>query len=182
MLMKNSCSNCTKLKFKDIKLRFKNKKLKFKKSLKSLLFFLLFVSPISVYIYHFHDYEISKNPSDWGNFGDYIGGVYSILVTVLAIYLSRILSKKDIIQMQKQAAAEYLYKEICKIKSNNVNLNSVVRFQKDINTNSIYLPDNLVKKLIKLADNFIEHKSGGKQLNLQLETTVLNELKQLYNE
>lgn len=47
-----------------------------------------------LYILNFHDHEISKNPEEWGQFGDYIGGVLNALVSVLNLILITYLTVK----------------------------------------------------------------------------------------
>ena len=61
---------------------------------------LVVTMPLAVYVIHFYDYPISENPSDWADFGSYIGGIYSIIVAILVVYLTRDLSKKDAISIK----------------------------------------------------------------------------------
>ncbi len=53
-----------------------------------ILVFLILITPVVVYTFHFWDYEISNNPADWANFGSYIGGVYSVITAIAAIFIT----------------------------------------------------------------------------------------------
>ena len=56
---------------------------------------LLFI-PLSFYIYTFGSNGISGDTEKWAQFGDYIGGTYSVLLSVLVIYIARKLTKKGL--------------------------------------------------------------------------------------
>lgn len=49
----------------------------------------VFIIPIGIYWLQFRTAGMSNDPEKWAQFGDYVGGVYSVLVTILAIYLAR---------------------------------------------------------------------------------------------
>ena len=57
---------------------------------------LLLIAPIVVWMFQFGNCSISENPEDWGFFGDYIGGVYTVIVTFFAIHLTRYLQNRDV--------------------------------------------------------------------------------------
>jgi uncharacterized membrane protein len=46
---------------------------------------ILFGVVFGLYFYYFHGYPVSDNPSDWGVFGDYIGGLLNPTVALLAL-------------------------------------------------------------------------------------------------
>ncbi len=46
------------------------------------------------YVLWFITHPISRHPEDWGNFGDYIGGILNPLLTIINIYLLIQLSVK----------------------------------------------------------------------------------------
>lgn len=62
---------------------------------KKILSLVILASPVLLYIRQFGRLGISNDPQDWAVFGDYIGGVYTVLVTFFAIYLTRNLEKRD---------------------------------------------------------------------------------------
>lgn len=84
---------------------------------KTLLFIsaiiLLFI-PLIFYIITFRTHSISQNPSDWGAFGDYIGGVLSLLLSIyttgLLIYITILLNKKDSKEAQIRKNKDIKYK------------------------------------------------------------------------
>lgn len=43
--------------------------------------------PVSVYTLNFSSHKLSPNPSDWGVFGDYLGGVMNPLLSILNLYV-----------------------------------------------------------------------------------------------
>lgn len=51
--------------------------------------------PLITYILNFANYKISDDPEKWAFFGDYIGGVYSVVLTCILTYLMYQLNKKD---------------------------------------------------------------------------------------
>ena len=55
---------------------------------------LLFIR-LGFYIYTFASNGISDDTEKWALFGDYIGGTYSVLLSVWVIYIARKLTKKD---------------------------------------------------------------------------------------
>lgn len=62
------------------------------------------------YIYTFSNATLSTNPTDWGVFGDYIGGIlnpiFSLINIILLVYLTYLVSKKD----DERAFEEIKYK------------------------------------------------------------------------
>lgn len=151
-----------------------------------ILGIITFLLPIIIYVCHFRNYAISTNPTDWGVFGDYIGGLYggfySILITVLAIYLARALTKKDRKKEKQSNAAEALFQQIKTIENNNYNLNSISKLRKDINKNEIYLSSELKEDLIHLSDQLNEEKDHTGSVDYELRQSVLLQLKQLYDD
>ena len=51
--------------------------------------------PVLFYMINFRDQEISDKTSDWGNFGSYIGGWYSLITAIAAIMVTIIISRKS---------------------------------------------------------------------------------------
>lgn len=49
--------------------------------------FLLLSLFIGLYTWNFHEYEVSDNPEQWGQFGDYIGGTINTTVAILNFIL-----------------------------------------------------------------------------------------------
>jgi len=64
--------------------------IEFKKKLKWIVTFaiLIIIVPVSLFTLKFWNFEISDNPSDWGIFGDFLGGTVGTILSVVAIMLS----------------------------------------------------------------------------------------------
>jgi len=48
----------------------------------------LFLVPLIVYLINFHSHPISDNPTDWGTFGDYIGGLSGAMIAIAGIVIT----------------------------------------------------------------------------------------------
>ena len=147
---------------------------------------IIVASPIGLYVWNFRYNSISDNPSDWGVFGDYISGIYggffACIMTVLAIYLARALSKKDQQKEKQKKAAEILFIQLKTIENNNYNRNSIEKLKRDINSNELYIPKDLQNDMIALADMYLEKKDGTGNINLELDESVKLQLKELYEQ
>jgi len=76
---------------------------------------LLFI-PLGFYIYTFASNGISDDTEKWAQFGDYIGGTYSVLLSVLVIYIARKLTKKDEKANKEKNAVDLIFQQILKIE------------------------------------------------------------------
>ena len=142
-----------------------------------ILFFLI---PIIAYICKFYDNPISDNPSDWADFGSYIGGIYTVLVTIYAIYLTRYLEKKDVAWNKTKNAVEEIYIQISKIDYHKISLKSVSKMLNLVNKNQLYIPSYLYHKLIDLHDDYLDASGDIDRFDVQKESAIKNELKKLY--
>lgn len=142
---------------------------------------LVFISPVLFYYLAFHDYPISRNPEDWASFGGYIGGIYSVFVTILVIFLSRLLEKSDDKQKNKALIAKELFEQINKIYHSNNQL-SINKFVKDIERGELFLPDGLIRMLKNLLDSFQSAHDSNGTVDMELKKNVLQRLKDVYNE
>lgn len=145
------------------------------------------IAPICVYFWTFRSYSISDDPNDWGVFGDYIGGIYggffTCLITILAIYLARALTKRDLRQFKTSAAAEKLYKQICVIENNGYNLNSINKLLRDIKECELYFPDKeFIEQLGRLYDQFVEQNGGTGTVDEELKNYIITQLKVYYEQ
>ena len=55
------------------------------------------MSPWVIYVIFFHNQTISSSTSDWGSFGDYIGGVSSVITAFVSFIYQDILIEKILI-------------------------------------------------------------------------------------
>lgn len=147
---------------------------------KRLIALILLISPVVLYVMQFGGYEISDNPADWGVFGDYIGGVYTVLVTFLAIYLSRSLQKRDAEKYKAKAAVSVIYEQIGKIDYQHVDMRSVNKLLRLTKENELYVPQYLFDKLTDLYDDYVVAKTNPHRFNKQNELNVKKQLKKLY--
>ncbi|MCQ2740343.1 MAG: hypothetical protein MJ237_09010 [bacterium] len=144
-----------------------------------LLGFLFLLAPVGIYIIKFSNLKISDMPSDWGIFGDYMGGVYSVIVVILGAILTYYCMYKD----RRRKNVEYAIKEIySKIKQLDKYYSdeSAASFQVLISEQELFLPKNLFENLKRLSDKYVSSQNGI--VDEPLKEEVLNELKDLYNE
>lgn len=136
------------------------------------------VLPILIYVLKFHDYKLSNDPADWGVFGDYIGGVYSVLIALLVVYITRNLSRHDEEKRLKKEALREVYKQITNIQQKQtVDQRKLPKLYKLIEDSKLFIDNDFYERLKALANEFVER---GR--NRQMELDVLEELKEEYAE
>ncbi len=136
--------------------------------------------PLGYYVWWFRDASISNDPSDWASFGSYIGGLYSVLVAVLVVYLARDLSKRDEVASKKKAAVEALYLQILKVKNDHIDIRSVSKIYNLLEENKLYITDTIYEEVKDLADYYQEVKSG-RPVDFKKEDLVKEHLRAIYN-
>ena len=52
-----------------------------------IILFIILITPFGLYIKNFHASPISKNPADWGTFGDFLGGSINSVMAVVNIFV-----------------------------------------------------------------------------------------------
>lgn len=144
-------------------------------------FLLILAAPIVVYCIYFRHYSISDNPSDWADFGSYLGGTYTLLVTFLAIYLTRHLERKDLEWKKSKTAVSSLYEQINIINYKNVDMRSVNKLLRMVNQNQLYIPIDVYDNLINLYDDYVVAKTSPEKFDLKKEQQIKNRLKKLYD-
>lgn len=136
------------------------------------------VLPILIYVLMFHDYKLSENPADWGVFGDYIGGVYSVLIALLVVYITRNLSRRDEEKRLKKEALREVYKQITNIQQKRtVDQRKLPKLYKLIEDSKLFIDNDFYERLKGLANEF-----GERGRNRQMEMDILEELKEEYAE
>ena len=147
--------------------------------IKSHFLLLLIVAallPILFYVLMFHDYKLSDDPADWGVFGDYIGGVYSVLIALLVVYITRNLSRRDEEKKLKKEALREVYKQITNIQQKQtVDQRKLPKLYKLIEDCKLFIDNDFYERLKGLANEF-----GERGRNRQMEMDVLEELKEEY--
>ena len=155
----------------------KNNSIILKKMFKILLLSLVVLLPIIIFIYHFASHSFSNDISKWGAFGDYIGGVYSVYISIGLFLLSRKLGKTDERRNKQRLHIEKLYGMIRSINNNGtLNVSMFADFVNEISSAELYLSKNIIKRIIALQDNYAEASDNPEVLNMELETEVLGML------
>lgn len=151
--------------------------------LKNGLFYLAIIlvlcAPVLLYVWHFKNYDISDNPADWGNFGDYIGGVYSVLVALTVCILSYKIDARGKRKDKARECAAEIYKQIVTIKSNKYNLRSSGKLLALVSNANLFLPQRVCDEIEALANNYMSFKNDGAIINETLENNTLKDLKKI---
>lgn len=143
-----------------------------------LILIVVAVLPILIYVLMFHSYSLSDDPADWGVFGDYIGGVYSVLIALLVVYITRNLSRRDEEKKLKKEALREVYKQITNIQQKQtVDQRKLPKLYKLIEDSKLFIDNDFYERLKGLANEF-----GERGRNRQMEMDVLEELKEEYAE
>lgn len=58
---------------------------------------------IALYAFNFHKYDISTNTSDWGTFGDFLGGVLNPILSFLSLILVLVTIKQQKISLEQSS-------------------------------------------------------------------------------
>lgn len=148
---------------------------------KKVFFFLVLIAPIVVYCVHFRHYSVSDDPSDWADFGSYIGGIYTLLVTFLAIYLTRHLERKDVEWKKSKSAVGELYEQIGIIDYKNVDMRSVAKLLRLVNQYQLYIPNDVYDNLVNLHDDYVVAKDHPEIFDIKKEEQIKKRLKRLYD-
>ncbi len=148
---------------------------------KVLLYFLCSI-PVIAYIVNFWGTPISDDPTEWSEFGGYLGGVYSIIMALVVVYLTRTLAIHDEQASKRRKAIEEIYHQVIKIKRNNININSVNKIYTLLNQNKLYITEQSYKKITQLADYYLEVKDNTTMINILLEEDTISYLKNIYDE
>lgn len=155
--------------------------LKIRRTLKICLVGLVACLPLGWYVWQFRNCTISSDPNDWASFGSYVGGVYSVIVALLVVYIARDLTKKDEVTARRKKAVEVLYQQIIKVKSDRVDERSVHKIYNLLEDNKLYLSDRLYNEVKNLADYFLEVKGGTSVVDIAREDRVKEHLRMIYN-
>ena len=148
---------------------------------RKVIFILVLIAPVLCYSIRFRKYPISDNPSDWADFGSYIGGIYTLLVTFLAIYLTRHLERRDMEWKKSKTAVGELYEQISRIDYRNVDLRSVSKLLRLVKQYQLYIPVDVYDNLVSLRDDYVVAKTAPEKFDIKKEQQIKNRLKKLYD-
>lgn len=139
------------------------------------------IFPLFMYFRQFSKNGLSNDTEEWSRFGDYIGGVYSGIIALVAIFITYSLekgrSKSDILHKR----AESLISIILHMKKRNFTNSDCTSFQEQIGVAKLDLPNLLVDKLTSLADNYLLYLYQHENVDVDLENSILEELKTIYH-
>jgi hypothetical protein len=127
------------------------------------------IIPVIAYIIRFYSYGFSKDPTDWGTFGDYIGGVYSVILSIIAIYVTYMISEREDKAKEKRKILTELYKVIISIRSEEVDLQKVNKIVSTADANQLILPKVIYAEVIRYSDYLKEIYGKPANINLQTE-------------
>lgn len=116
---------------------------------------IVLVLPILVYFLNFH-YGFSPDHSDWSAFGDYIGGVYSVIVAILLFYLTINANFSAEKRNEKKEALKEIYEYIVDVSEEEANSDNRKTLRKLAQKKRLYISEDLYKKIIEFADYYIE--------------------------
>lgn len=145
-----------------------------------IIFIIALSLPILVYALHFRNLPISDNPSDWADFGSYVGGVYAVLVTFLAIILTRHLENRDVERNKAKNAASTIFEQMSKIDYRKVDQKPLGKYLRLVHQNEIYIPEELYERLLSLHDDYVGAKENPDTFDIQKEDELKKRLRKLY--
>lgn len=154
----------------------------FTKNKFSFFAFLVLLIPIGVYIINFGSHEFSDDPAMWGVFGDYIGGVYNVLVAILVVYISHNLDKKEERQNKKTKAAYDIKVQIEKFETSGNRPKTVERLTNLILSNKEVLGSPTYRMLLSLNDHFQHVITDNIPINMQQKNDAIDDLISIYED
>ena len=146
-----------------------------------LLLFVVFLFPLCIYFIPFHN-GFSNNHEAWSAFGDYISGIYSVVLTIFMFYLANKVEKMNERRNDRKNAIKELYNYVVELSSRDININKANDFQLCINKNQLFLLHADYKKLIDFYDYCLAVISNELNRDIQKERIMKDYLINLYND
>lgn len=140
------------------------------------------IIPIAIYILHFSRNDWSYEPADWGSFGDFIGGVYSVILTILLVYVTYTIERKSEEVKECRNAIKEIYRMVLEIDSQNINIDYIHKIIRCIEANSLHLSNTIYDNLIREMDYYICVAGDKNKIDLKKEQKIKDMLKFYYNE
>lgn len=140
--------------------------------------------PILAYILNFMGHKISNDPEKWAFFGDYIGGVYSVVLTCILTYLMYQLNKKDERNKEKKIFAKSLLHTVNEFNksSSNLDVSKVDYFRNQIIDNEfLFVNESDFLRLIDIADYYLILCTDISQRRPEKDIQIKSFLKDIYN-
>lgn len=149
---------------------------------KKYIVMLMLILPVIVYGYHFRENDWSSSPSDWGAFGDYIGGVYSVVLTIVLVYVTYTMNRKNDERKECKKAIKDIYKMILELNTSNIDLEQIHKIIRSIDANSLHMSSEMSNKLIREMDYYICVAADMGLIDLAKEEKIKAMLRFYYNE
>lgn len=147
------------------------------------LYYLIASIPIIAYILNFINSEISNDPEKWAFFGDYIGGVYSVVLTCLLTHLMYKLNKVNETNKGKKELIKNLHSKILEFNlfplTNQEDINKFLLLV--YNSELILNDNNLFNKLISMYDYYLGLYNNTCSKDITKEEEIIIILKRTYN-
>ena len=120
--------------------------------------------PLGFYIYSFASNGLSDDTEKWAQFGDYIGGTYSVLLSVFVIYIARKLTKKDEKVNKEKNAVDLIFQQIIKIErcvDFHQKTQAVNKMLRMIDTHQLHISDEIRTSIEELGDYYLTRINGS---------------------
>ena len=143
---------------------------------------LLFI-PLSFYICTFASNGISDDTEKWAQFGDYICGTYSVLLSILVIYIARKLTKKDEKVNKEKNAVDLIFQQILKIErcvDFHQKTQAVNKLMRMIDTHQLHISDEIRTCIEDFANYYLARINDSNDEDLVYENSVKEKLKKAY--
>ncbi|MBO6524255.1 MAG: hypothetical protein JJ971_10550 [Balneolaceae bacterium] len=140
---------------------------------------------IGFYILYFHNFEITSQNEDWGNFGSFVGGVAGALFSFLTILLLVVTFKKQN-ESFKQSQFESSFFEMLRLNRNLIEKIEYKDPQERINRKGLIYIDYLSEQLNQffstnhISDNSRRQIISGKFQKKDLQQHLQDEVNSIY--
>lgn len=144
---------------------------------------ILSLIPLLLYICNFGMNGISDDLEDWAYFGNYVGGVYSIVVALFVLFLARKLERNDKRKEKRQEAIDEIYSQFCKMKNcpSHKLAQSVNKFFRKIEQYRLCLTDDQFNKMQGFGNYFLNVANSPSSKDPYIEEEMKIYLLSLYN-
>lgn len=149
-------------------------------TLKNTLIIVVLLMPILIYIFTFSD-GFSPEHSDWGAFGDYIGGVYSVIIALFLFYLTNQINNSRENRNERRRAIKELYNYIIDVSEDDANETNAVKLRNLVNKNRLFISTSLYDRIIEFSDYYIELSKNRISRDPNRIDKILNDLICNYN-
>lgn len=140
--------------------------------------------PILCYVFRFGSNGLSNDTEKWAQFGDYIGGTYSVILSILVIYIARNLTRKDEASNRRKNAIDEIFKQIIKIGSlapGTQKAGAANRLLRLTHEHQLHISEGLCHDMEELANYYIGVSNGTATENIEYEVRMKDKLKDEYD-